>query len=490
VIRAAVAAASLLALAASATAEKTNDIIFAVPAPGRITLAVFDKNGKPVRTLHALDGEEAFRVGLNGYATTWDGLDNSGEKAPPGTYHIRGYLIGDVSVHGEAIHFNDWISGESSPALRRIDDFAILADGTVPLMGTAADGTTVCALHRPDGSLAWARAAGRAFPEVPPMFASSAERSVVWGADGCLVISNKTGGTETQVRTPPVRNATAMALADSRLLAAAGGQIHSFALPALAAGLKIPAPAEFKSLAAGANATIGAAPSGLWTQTGNGSFSQITLPATVRSLSLGLGDTFWFSGAGMDPDATPLVGQATLAGQIERAMLQQTGEPRPDIVRASTSSETFGVLESAPGLQRLRILSRDPQGGWTVDWERTIRASDSFGFVNGEPVPDSAQTPQRTTIQLRLEKNPLTEEETFLALRAKTDAEGTALATEDGLPIVRVSDRPGIRRAVLERGKDSDSIRFLQGDGASVEEFRIDGLRHVLSLNAGTIQLQ
>jgi hypothetical protein len=171
-------------------------------------------------------------------------------------------------------------------------------------------------------------------------------------------------------------------------------------------------------------------------------------------------------------------------------MLQQTGEPRPDIVRASTSSETFGVLESAPGLQRLRILSRDPQGGWTVDWERTIRASDSFGFVNGEPVPDSAQTPQRTTIQLRLEKNPLTEEETFLTLRAKTDAEGTALATEDGLPIVRVSDRPGIRRAVLERGKDSDSIRFLQGDGASVEEFRIDGLRHVLSLNAGTIQLQ
>ncbi|MFZ4588196.1 MAG: hypothetical protein ACOYNG_04320, partial [Terrimicrobiaceae bacterium] len=156
----------------------------------------------------------------------------------------------------------------------------------------------------------------------------------------------------------------------------------------------------------------------------------------------------------------------------------------------SASSETFGVLESAPGLQRLRILSRDPQGGWTVDWERTIRASDSFGFVNGEPVPDSAQTPQRTTIQLRLEKNPLTEEETFLTLRAKTDAEGTALATEDGLPIVRVSDRPGIRRAVLERGKDSDSIRFLQGDGASVEEFRIDGLRHVLSLNAGTIQLQ
>jgi hypothetical protein len=218
-------------------------------------------------------------------------------------------------------------------------------------------------------------------------------------------------------------------------------------------------------------------------------FEPATLPATVESLSLGANGTFWFCGAGMDPSATPLVGQATLAGQIERAMVQQPGEPRPKIVRASPVAETFGVLESAPGLQRLRILSRDPHGAWTIDWERTITNSDNFGFSNGTLTPDAGPAPQRDSLQLQLEANPLTNEQVFLKVRAKTDAEGTTLATEDGLPVVRVADRPGIRRVVLERGAESDSVRFLQGDGASVEEFRIDGLRHILPLNAGTVTI-
>ncbi|MBU6182927.1 MAG: hypothetical protein KGR46_08970 [Verrucomicrobia bacterium] len=485
----AAAVAILLALAASAPAETNRDIIFAVPAPGRITLAAFDQKGKPVRTIHALDGEEAFRVGLNGYATSWDGLDNHGEKVPPGTYHIRGYLIGDVAVHGEAIHFNDWITGESAPALRRVDDFSILPDGSIALLGTVADGTSVCALHKPDGSFSWTRAAGRAFPEVPPMFASGAERSVVWGSDGCLVVSNKTGGTETQVGTPPVRNATAIAATDSQLLAASENQIHAFALPSLAPAGATPAPAAFSSLATGGNSTVAASPAGIWVKAGKKPFEPATLPATVESLSLGANGTFWFCGAGMDPSATPLVGQATLAGQIERAMVQQPGEPRPKIVRASPVAETFGVLESAPGLQRLRILSRDPQGAWTIDWERTITNSDNFGFSNGTLTPDAGPAPQRDSLQLQLEANPLTNEQTFLKVRAKTDAEGTTLATEDGLPVVRVADRPGIRRVALERGAESDSIRFLQGDGASVEEFRIDGLRHIIPINAGTVQV-
>ena len=110
---------TLVALLHPAQAEG-DDIAFAVPSSGRITLGVFDKTGKLVRTLHAMDEEDAFRVGLNGYITKWDGLDDAGQRAPAGHYHVRGYLIEDVTVDGVAYHFNDWMTGDDDPSIRHV----------------------------------------------------------------------------------------------------------------------------------------------------------------------------------------------------------------------------------------------------------------------------------------------------------------------------------------------------------------------------------
>ncbi len=73
----------LSALSLQAAPLRIQQIAFAVPCQGLISLGVFNKAGKLVRTLHALDGEEAFRIGLNGYSTQWDGEMMPGKESLP-----------------------------------------------------------------------------------------------------------------------------------------------------------------------------------------------------------------------------------------------------------------------------------------------------------------------------------------------------------------------------------------------------------------------
>jgi hypothetical protein len=192
----------------------------------------------------------------------------------------------------------------------------------------------------------------------------------------------------------------------------------------------------------------------------------------------------------MDPDQTPVVGQADFSGEILRALLTEPGAPAPKKIRASKSTDGFVVLEESANLQRLRALSRDPDGSWIIDWEKTIRRAPNFGFVEGEVAADVGETPQLDSLRFRLEENPLTGEQQTINLHIATGPDGTRLVNEDGLPLLQISDRPGIRRTAIHRGKSPDSLRVLQGDGACVEEFLVEGLRHILPLNAGEIEIR
>src|SRR3954470_22108454 len=81
------------------------------PMKGTVSLGVFNKAGKLVRTLkREAEAEKDFTVGLNGLITQWDGNDDSGKVAPPGTYLVRGFCVGAIEVSGEAYHCNDWIN--------------------------------------------------------------------------------------------------------------------------------------------------------------------------------------------------------------------------------------------------------------------------------------------------------------------------------------------------------------------------------------------
>lgn len=82
---------------------------------GTLSLAVFDRSGKKVRSLHTEAMSSDFVVSLNGLSTVWDGKDDSGQALPPGKYRVRGLCVGDIELTGEAFHGNDWVETEDGP---------------------------------------------------------------------------------------------------------------------------------------------------------------------------------------------------------------------------------------------------------------------------------------------------------------------------------------------------------------------------------------
>jgi hypothetical protein len=167
---------------------------------------------------------------------------------------------------------------------------------------------------------------------------------------------------------------------------AEGRQIKSLTLSSSATTLETPEP--FTALAASENGLAGAFEGSIWISTAGSGFVKTQLPAAVTSLSSGEGKTLWFTGNSMDPDASPVVAQSNFEGGILRALVPGPTDPRPVRVRASRLSDVFGVLEESPGLQRLRVLSRNPEAGWTIEWERFIQDAPAFGFLNGEVQAD------------------------------------------------------------------------------------------------------
>jgi hypothetical protein len=141
-------------------------------------------------------------------------------------------------------------------------------------------------------------------------------------------------------------------------------------------------------------------------------------------------------------------------------------------------------------MQRLRVLSRTSTGEWTIDWQKSIQQSADFGFLNNEVAPSVKGTPPPQILKVRLIPNPLTGERQQLALKAVADKSGTRFVSPDGLPLINISDDENITRMVIQRGKTGDSVRFLQGDGAAVEEFTITGLNRIIPLNAGGVDLR
>ena len=64
-----------------ASAAYAVDIPFTLDKPGRVSLAIYDKDGIQVRTLRNAEPLEAGK-----HEIVWDGLDRNGQPAPAGDY--------------------------------------------------------------------------------------------------------------------------------------------------------------------------------------------------------------------------------------------------------------------------------------------------------------------------------------------------------------------------------------------------------------------
>jgi hypothetical protein len=99
------------------------------PLEGTLSLGIYDKAGKLVRTLHRESAEKDFVVGLNGFITHWDGKDQAGRPVPSGKYAARGYAVGRFEVEGIAFYANDWLSDESLPPVEKVESLAWNSEG-------------------------------------------------------------------------------------------------------------------------------------------------------------------------------------------------------------------------------------------------------------------------------------------------------------------------------------------------------------------------
>ena len=469
-----------------AAPPETQEVAFAVPGQGLITLGVFNKAGKLVRILHAMNDEEAFRIGLNGYITQWDGRNDAGQKVPAGRYFVRGYLIGDLTVEGEAFHFNDWVSSSESPMPRRIEDFVMLPGGSLLVAGTTAAGQIFCGRYSNEAGFLWSREIDAAStPSI--LLAATDTAAVVHDGHSWKVFSLEDGSDLSNTALPADTRPTALAADNERVYFFEGDLIKSVTLDGAVAQLQVPA--RFGTLAAAEIGIAGASGGSLWLSTSGEPFAKIPVPASVTSLSFGEGKTLWFTGTSMDPDASPVVAQANFEGGILRALVPNPKDPRPVLVRALRTSDVFSVLEESPGLQRLRVLSRNPEGGWSIEWERSIQDAPAFGFVDGQASANASAVPQPASLRFRLDENPLTGKHDEVTLQATFGPEGVQLTTSDGLPLITVSHSPDIQRVALQRGPAPDSLRLLQGNADVVEEYLVQGLRHITPLTAGEVEI-
>ena len=111
------------------------------PLEGTISLGIYDATGKLVRVLHREADLEEFEIGSDALSTTWDGKNDTGAALPPGKYHARGYAVGEVLVDGIGFFFNDWVTDEESPHLRRINNLKLVSENELALLVTLAGGT-------------------------------------------------------------------------------------------------------------------------------------------------------------------------------------------------------------------------------------------------------------------------------------------------------------------------------------------------------------
>jgi hypothetical protein len=68
------------------------------PLDGTITLGIYDRDGKLVRTLVQEGAVDEFDVGADALNAKWDGKNDRDEDSPPGKYHARGFMVGHLKV--------------------------------------------------------------------------------------------------------------------------------------------------------------------------------------------------------------------------------------------------------------------------------------------------------------------------------------------------------------------------------------------------------
>lgn len=468
-------------------------ITFAPPeVDGRFVLGIFNSDGFLIRTLLADEDESAFDVGLNGFVTTWDGNTDDGAAAPPGRYFVRGYVVGDMDVEGVDYHFNDW-AADGFGAWRALGDVLLVGPDRTLVLAETSDGWEWIALNA-SNEILWRQ------PAPDRRVATSADWIVV-GGEGALQILNPASGEEVG-RIPVTQDDLLFSMTGNRLIVWADDALKKYDLPATE---PVGEPRELsavQSLAATRAGAVAVGSSGdaveiLWLfEDGERAFrwdSGLEVFATAPGAD---GESIWIA---VEGEGHRMVREFDAEGESLRELLIEPENPMP--TRISTASGMLGLFSSWDSGTRWIVLKREADSGTeaaadsrTVDWriisDRTTTDSDAFGLRRGVLVADGERATLPTSLEVRLEPNPLApRRRQTLKLDIRVEGGRAWITAEDGLRLVPVSEGGAWARVGMEAGAPGEASVFL-GDGWVVEEFLVRGLGAIYAFDAGSILLK
>ena len=459
-------------------------------ADGTVSLGIYDSSGKLVRVLCDEWTFSRFRIGLSNMSTTWDGLDDAGQPVPDGTYDARGFVVGEIAIGGEAIHFNDWIEGADSPRIVSVAAQQLLPDGDVLLASRLAGGTGALVRYSPESEARWKTvvSAAQNEPGAARVQLATADTMAFVLLDGKLHAVSLSDGSETPLPMP-LGSVKAVAARGDRLAILDDKAVRFYQLPQFASqGEAKKLPTEFVSIGLLDQGAVAAAKDGsVWRwQAG---WSRLEMPSEVKvnGISGGQSDSFWTLEERAD-GSTAVAHYSAEEGRLAE-WVPRVEDGKLTSVSAAVDRDYFAATLALGDAQRcLAIRRKADQSGWEFVYDKKITPSAQFGWFDGKLVPQGDEVPRELTVTLM--ENPLDPSAPRkLKLQALANDSGSGLATEDGLPLLRVSAGPSFTRVMVVPGPQPDSAHFFQGDGACVEEYSLKKLQLITSFDAGSIRM-
>ncbi len=150
--------------------DRLTPVKYTVPGAGAVSLGLYDKAGRLVRTLLSGKQQEA-----GPQECAWDGRDDAGNPLPVGEYQVRGvvgnlgqeveYIVGNTAVAGAQVAEQAW-----KPTLSSFDDYsvyrcmyagyiglAMLPDGNCFQQTQSCEASFTTQKVAPDGKVIWSK---------------------------------------------------------------------------------------------------------------------------------------------------------------------------------------------------------------------------------------------------------------------------------------------------------------------------------------------
>lgn len=473
-----------------ARAHRGAEVRFVPPgAAGTVSLGIYDTTGKLVRVLCDEWTFNRFRIGLNGLSTVWDGLDDAGQPVPAGTYQARGYVVGEVEVTGEAFHFNDWIDSPDSPLLVSVAAAQLLPGGDVLLAARLAGETGALIRYSPESEARWNTVVSGPRPQPAKNVQLAVSDQIAFVLlDGVLQAASLDDGAAVETKIA-VKNPRAISARGAQLAVLEEQALKFFAVPDFApqGETKLPS-ASVVSVALLDKGSVAATEEGqLWLWQNDWTPVDVPADIKIRRVETGRGDTFWALEENAD-GALSVAQYSPTEGNLAR-WTPSAADGRVAWLAGAQDRDYFVATLVTEDTQRTVAIRRQSVGGgWEYVFDKKITRSSEFGWAQGKLVPSGGEQP--LSMELVLGENLLDPQAPrVLAVRAVADDSGTGLATDDGLPLLRVSGEAGYERVLLVPGTEPDSARFFQGNGVSVEEFSFADLGDITAFDAGTLTM-